>query len=160
MGSQGKNAEVVCHSLLQAQMVKRLPAMQDTWVRSLDLEDSLEKEMTTHSSSLAWKTPWTEDPVRHDWATSIFSSGPYLSELSTMTHPSWVALHSMAHSFVELDKAVVHVIRLVHFCNCGFQSVCPLMEKDKKLMKASWWERLTKGNWVLCWRAGPCSVNL
>ena len=38
-----------------------------------------------------------------------------LSELSTMTHPSWVALHGMAHSFIELDKAVVHVIRLVSF---------------------------------------------
>ena len=38
-----------------------------------------------------------------------------LSELSTMTCPSWVALHSMAHSFIELDKAVVHVISLVTF---------------------------------------------
>ena len=38
-----------------------------------------------------------------------------LSELNTMTHPSWVALHSMAYSFTELDKAVVHVIRLVSF---------------------------------------------
>ena len=38
-----------------------------------------------------------------------------LSELSTMTHPSWVALHSMAHSFIELGKAVVHVISLVSF---------------------------------------------
>ena len=38
-----------------------------------------------------------------------------LSELSTMTHPSWVALHGMAHSFTELDKVVVHVIRLVGF---------------------------------------------
>ena len=38
-----------------------------------------------------------------------------LSELSTMTCPSWVALHSMAHSFIELDKAMVHVIRLVSF---------------------------------------------
>ena len=38
-----------------------------------------------------------------------------LSELSTMTCPSWVALHSMAHSFIELDKAVVHVIRLVSY---------------------------------------------
>ena len=38
-----------------------------------------------------------------------------LSELSTMTHPSWVALHSMAHSFIELDKAVVHVINLISF---------------------------------------------
>ena len=38
-----------------------------------------------------------------------------LSELSTMTHLSWVALHSMAHSFIELDKAVIHVISLVSF---------------------------------------------
>ena len=38
-----------------------------------------------------------------------------LSELSTMTRPSWVALHGMAHSLMELDKAVVHVIRLVSF---------------------------------------------
>ena len=38
-----------------------------------------------------------------------------LSELSTMTCPSWVALHVMAHSFIELDKAVVHVIRWVSF---------------------------------------------
>ena len=54
-----------------------------------------------------------------------------------MTHPSWVALHGMAHSFTELDKTVVHVIRLFSFCDGGFQSVCPLMEKDKRLMKAS-----------------------
>ena len=59
-----------------------------------------------------------------------------LSELSTMTRLLWVALHSMAHSFIELDKAVVHVIRLVSFL-CGFQSICPLMEKDKRLMEAS-----------------------
>ena len=38
-----------------------------------------------------------------------------LSDLSTMTHPSWMALHGMAYSFIELDKAVVHVIRLVSF---------------------------------------------
>ena len=38
-----------------------------------------------------------------------------LSELSTMTPPSWVALHSMAHSLIELEKAVVHVIRPVSF---------------------------------------------
>ena len=46
-----------------------------------------------------------------------------LSELSTMTHPSWVALHGMAHSFIELDKAVVHVIRLISFLLLCF-SVC------------------------------------
>ena len=46
-----------------------------------------------------------------------------LSKLSTMTHPSWVALHCMAHSFIELYKAVVHVIRLVSFLRLWF-SVC------------------------------------
>ena len=43
-------------------MVKNLPAMWETWVRSLSLEVPLEEEMATHSSSLAWKTPWTEEP--------------------------------------------------------------------------------------------------
>ena len=45
-----------------AQMVKRLPAMQETLVRSLGQEDALEKETATHSSILAWKIPWTEEP--------------------------------------------------------------------------------------------------
>ena len=45
-----------------AQIVKNLPAMQETQVRSLGLEDPLEKEMATHSSILAWETPWTEEP--------------------------------------------------------------------------------------------------
>ena len=45
-----------------AQTVRRLPAMQDTRVRSLGWEDPLEKEMATHSSALAWKIPWTEEP--------------------------------------------------------------------------------------------------
>ena len=42
-------------------------------------------------------------------------SEPCLSELSTMTYPSWVALHSMAHSFIELDKTVVHMVTLISF---------------------------------------------
>ena len=66
---------------LVAQMVKRLPAMRETWVRFLGREDPLEKEMAIHSSTLAWKIPWTEEPDRlqsmglqrvgHDWATSL-----------------------------------------------------------------------------------------
>ena len=47
---------------LVAQMVKNLPAMQDTWIRSLGWEDPLEKEMATHSNILAWRIPWTEEP--------------------------------------------------------------------------------------------------
>ena len=51
-------------ALLVAQMGKNLPAMQETWVQSLDQEDPLEKGMATHSSILAWKIPWTEEPGR------------------------------------------------------------------------------------------------
>ena len=70
---------------LVAQRVKHLPAMQETWVWSLGQEDPLEKEMATHSSTLAWKIPWTEKPgrlqsmesqrIRHDWVTSLSLSG-------------------------------------------------------------------------------------
>ena len=59
-----------------AQMVKHLPALWETWIRSLGQEDPLEKEMATHSSTLAWKIPWMEEScgpqsmgsqrVRHD----------------------------------------------------------------------------------------------
>ena len=47
---------------LVAQRLKHLPAMQGTWVRSMGREDSLEKEMATHSSILAWEIPWMEEP--------------------------------------------------------------------------------------------------
>ena len=47
---------------LIAQSVKNLPVMQKTWVQSLGQEDPLEKEMAIHSSILAWKIPWTEEP--------------------------------------------------------------------------------------------------
>ena len=49
---------------LVAQMVKHLPAMLETQVQSLGQEDPLEKEMPTHSSTLAWKIPWREEPGR------------------------------------------------------------------------------------------------
>ena len=47
---------------LVAQSVRNLPAVQETWVRSLGWEDPLEKEMATHSSILSWKISWTEEP--------------------------------------------------------------------------------------------------
>ena len=62
-------------------MVKCLPAMRETWIRSLGWEDPLEKEMAAHSSILAWKIPWMEEPGRlqsmgsqrvgHDLMTSL-----------------------------------------------------------------------------------------
>ena len=71
--------KTIWHASLVAQRLKRLPAMWETWVRSLGQEDPLKKEMATHSSILAWKILWTEKPGRvqsmgsqrvgHDWAT-------------------------------------------------------------------------------------------
>ena len=72
---------VIIWASLVAQRLKRLPAMWETWVRSLGWEDPLEKEMATHSSMPSWRSPWTEklgglqstgsQRVRHDWVTSI-----------------------------------------------------------------------------------------
>ena len=66
-----------------AQMVKNLPAIWETWVWSLDWKDPLEEGIETHSSILAWRISWTEEPgglqskglhrVRHDWETNIFT---------------------------------------------------------------------------------------
>ena len=71
----------VYRASLVAQMVKHLPTMQETHVRSLGQEHPLEKETATHSSTLAWKIPWTEEPGRiqsmglqrvgHNWVTSL-----------------------------------------------------------------------------------------
>ena len=52
---------LLCTSLV-AQMVKNLPAMQETWIQYLGWEDPLDKELITHSSILAWRIPWTEEP--------------------------------------------------------------------------------------------------
>ena len=61
-GGQGKHSQI--GASLVAQTVKHLPTMRETQVRSLSQEDPLEKEMATHSSTLAWKIPWTEEPGR------------------------------------------------------------------------------------------------
>ena len=71
-------------------MVKNPPAMQETWVRSLGGEDPLQEGMATHSSILAWRIPWIEDPsglrsmgsqrVGHDWETNTYGNLKNLKE--------------------------------------------------------------------------------
>ena len=95
-----------------AQTVKNPPAMWQTWVRSLGWEDLLEMGMATHSSILAWRIPWTEEPgqlqsigsqrVGHDWATKhiyniikyniiynrdlLYSTGNYIQYFTTVNY--------------------------------------------------------------------------
>ena len=81
-----KDALLYWPQLLVAQRWRICLPMQETWIQSLGQEDLLEKEMATHSSILAWKIPWMEEPgelqsmgsqrVRHDWATSLSLSIP------------------------------------------------------------------------------------
>ena len=61
MGPKQQPQTLLTVSFLVAQSVKSLPAVPEPWDQSLDREDPLEKEMTTHSSILAWKIPWTEE---------------------------------------------------------------------------------------------------
>ena len=58
------SASLDIRTSLVAQTVKRLSTMWETWVRALGREDPLEKEMAIHSSTIAWKIPWTEEPGR------------------------------------------------------------------------------------------------
>ena len=85
-----------------AQMVKNLPAMQQTWVQSLGQKDPLEKGITTHSNILAWRIPWTEEPGR-----------PQSMELQRMGH-KW-ATHT--HTLTEQLTLHTHVYRNTHTHN-------------------------------------------
>ena len=73
-----------------AQRLKRLPAMRETRVQSLGREDPLEKEMATHSSTLAWKIPWMEEPGRLQFMGS-----------------QRVRLHSLTHYLEDVGHLVV-----------------------------------------------------
>ena len=76
-----------------------------------------------------------------------------LSDYSTMTRLSWVAPHSMAYSFIELDKAVVRVIRMVSFLWSWFQSVCPLMPSHALSQCLLFYLGSQEDkNWELIWR--------
>ena len=93
---------IISRSSLVAQMVKCLSTTWETWVWSLGREDPLEKEMAIHSSTIAWKIPWTEEPgrlqsmgsqrVKHDLATSLsFSFIDYII-------PAWIIQNNLSIS--------------------------------------------------------------
>ena len=82
-------------------VVKKLPAMQETWVPSLGWEDPLEKEMATHCSILAWKIPWTEKPGRLQSMESQLS-------VQTIT----ITIPNMPSNSVK-----VHQVIFMHFSN-------------------------------------------
>ena len=83
--------------------LKYLPAVQEPWFQSLGQEDPLEKEMTTHSSNLAWEITWTEEPgglqsmgsqrVGHDWATNTFTLSFFCELFCLFVSSMFVIVH-------------------------------------------------------------------
>ena len=118
------NILVLTLTSLVAQTVKRPPTMWETWVQFLGQEDPLEKEMTTHSSILAWRIPWTEEPGRlqstgslrvgHDWVTSLSLScigegNDNSLQCSCLENPrgggaSWTAIYGVAQNRTGLKE--------------------------------------------------------
>ena len=100
----------MCPSLV-AQRLKRLPAMRETWVRSLGWEDPLEKEMATASSIFAWRIPWTEEPV------GLQSIGPHRVGYDWTTSLSLCMKCSLGISnFLEEISSIFHSIVFLYFC--------------------------------------------
>ena len=114
---------------LVAQPVKNLPAMWETWVRSLGWEDPLEKGKATHSSILAWRIPWTVQAmglprVRHDSATFSFISFHHIHRFiqpSPLSHiRTWL---SPPNESPYLERSLPDPSPwqpLFRFCSCGF----------------------------------------
>ena len=85
-------------------MVKRLPTMRETQVQSLGQEDLLEKEMATHSSILAWKIPWTEEP----------------GGLQSMGSQSWTPLSNFTFAF----RGIKYFVFIIFIQNVSNYEVC------------------------------------
>ena len=115
---------MVIQVILLAQTVKNLPALQETQVQSLGWEDALEKRMVTHSSILAWRSPWTEKlgglqsmgswSVRHNWAknnTLLHIHVIYQIWLANICSQNvfWLFIFIMA--FFKLKKILTYSLR-------------------------------------------------
>ena len=100
---------------LAIQRVKNLRAVQETWVWSLGWQDPLEKGMATHSSILAWRIPWTEEPgklqsvgsqrVRHDWVTHTH----------THTHTEWHVCERVSLIMIIIIFLVVEIKKIMYY---------------------------------------------
>ena len=138
---------------LVAQRVKRLPTMWKTWVRSLGQEDPLKKEMVAHTSVLAWRIPWTEEPGGlqsmgsqrggHDWATSLLSlSCKYYntvllcSDCFGFGHWSWGRSENRTGSYIP--------------------SMCPLSVVYLLNVRTSWLSGMVGCSYHLVYLLPPC----
>ena len=124
---------------LVAQMVKNLPATQETWVQSLGWEDPLEKGMATHCSILAWRIPWTEEPGRlyslwghkESARTEQLTLLDYLVMLSRY-HTEDALVEMSAHQ-VEVEGQLPSIVKSYFFlssCPTNYKKGCLFFQMD------------------------------
>ena len=129
-------------------MVEHLPTMRETWVQSLGWEDSLQKEIAIHSSTLAWKIPWMEEPGRlqcmgsqrvgHDWTTSL--SHPYMTTGKTiaLTRQTFVS-KVMSLLYNMLSRLVIAFLpRSKHLSISCLQSPSAVILEPKNIIYLPW----------------------
>ena len=104
--------------MIVAQSIKNLPAVQETWIGSLGREDSLEKEMATHSSILAWKIPWTEEPG------GLQSMGSQESNMiQQLNHTP-----SMNMDYLFIQFFLISIIRVAHQASLSITNYWSLLK--------------------------------
>ena len=108
----------LCYIALMVHWVKNLPAMQETqemWVQVLGWQDPLEVEMATHSSILAWKIPWTEEPGGNT------PNGHKETQLSNWTELNWTAMNNIYSLFHHINSLLGKAGMTKH---SGIKSLC------------------------------------
>ena len=131
----GQEALYLAYINKVAQLVKNLPAMQQTQVQFLGWENPMEKEMATHSSIFAWRIPWTEEPgrlqsmgssrVRHDWETNTHTNwgmNPLLlREKLRVWVPSWRGPDTASGVYAEFGSTFLtwFNVESLLFASCG-----------------------------------------
>ena len=123
-------------------MVKKSPAMQETWVRSLGWEDPLEKDMATHSSILAWRISWTEEAgrllsigyqrVRHNWVTNFYYfhfQNPNLSQIKIINNrtiwPRKKAEKYLSNPFLYFSISKIYNINITNIVSVHILTYLP-----------------------------------
>ena len=139
-------------------MVKNLLAIWETWFRSLGWEDTLEKGTATHSSILAWRIPWTEEPgglqsigsqrVRHEWATFTFTCLHIVSSSQNFLRPrcsaSQLPLGSLRWGWRKNPLVLLPMelksVPLTSLCNEGYllQAIFLTQESNQILLHCGW----------------------
>ena len=112
---------------LVAQRLKLLPPMLETWVQSLGREDPLEEEMATHSSTLAWRIPWREEPGRLHTIHGVAKSRTRLSDFTFSFHFQTINFNKLLGSCgirthaPEGTRALIQCLKLLGHTTCSKQ---------------------------------------